>query len=168
MSKEFYGTPHIERFSKEDLLKESQALIPTLFGINQNGFGNDREHFQKILRLFEIIKYGRDKYPYILMLKFDDEEKLNEIDIWDDPRFSNEGGRQTVFSGGTKGIPSLLFYKEEIKHLKNIFNHFLSVQKEENLEGNVCIAGDEYCVLNIGKANSKFFENRKPVSVHRV
>lgn len=163
MRNEFFGTPHVERYSKDDLFKESKDLIPALYCINQDDFENNEKDFSNILRLFEIIMYGRDKYPFLLKLGFDNNERLTEISIWEDPRFSNNNNHLSAFRGYVKGIPSLSFLKEKRRDLKNIFDYYLfELKKMEELDKNICIAGNEFCILNIGKANADFFENRKP------
>lgn len=82
-----YGSHNIGEIPDE-LLQKSKKLIPALFSINNKGGIIGEKKYQKILDLFEIIKFSKENYPYLLTLKFNDDKLLKKVNIWKDPHYS--------------------------------------------------------------------------------
>ena len=164
MRKEF-GTSNVENYSKKELLEESKKLIPDLFCFNQKGHIKPN-NYEKIIRLFEIIKFGKEKYPFLLTLKFDQNKLMSEVNIWKDPHYNDSETALTGFAGNVIGFPDIYSLSRNQEILKNAFDHFLLETNDSNvLENTICVAGNKDSILNMGRASKSFFgrKNKCPI-----
>lgn len=166
MNKEF-GTVNLNNYSQKELLLESKKLILSMYYLNNNSL-NEYTKYKDVLRLFEIIKFGKDKFPYLLTLEFDKNKDLSKVDMWQDPYFNQNKDISTAFIGNVLGFPDLCTFSKNPKILRNTIDIILLESIKPNsdiLEDTVCIAGNNDSILNIGRARKSIFvnENNKPL-----
>lgn len=157
----FYGWPHIEGFSRIQLVRRSIELIDSLFHIDFYKKSIEEEHLLRLLDLLEIIKFGKDKFPYLLALDFQPEEyKLASVSMWSDPHY--EKVELSVFNGTIISSPSLPDLKKDPKLLINKINSLQAIKDERlTIPNRICLGGTHDSMLVIGRPNSDYFK-RKP------
>lgn len=175
----FYGTPHIDPFSKNELRQEIEDLLEVLLKID---FKNKVEislyefNFKKLLRLFEIIQYSKDKYPFLVSLDFNTKEAkkgnyhLFEVHVWKDPHYKNSGGMSSAYQGDILSIASLFDIKKDPQIFTSTVRSLITrgVQNEERYATRICFGGTKDTGLVIGIPKKDFFIDKVPVfSIHR-
>jgi len=159
-----FGTPNIDRYSKKELFEESCQIIQNFLGTDIEAERIDDEKYDRLIRLFEIARFGRDKYPYLLLFKFN-QNQLSEVEIWDDSHFNEEIENSTAFTGMIYSIPSLTEISKNQKLLFNVFKELLDPENTPTnksfLTNTVCMAGSSDCILLLGWANKNYFSDPK-------
>lgn len=164
MRKEF-GTPYIEKQNIDSLLEESKLLLPSLLSINLDFSKINNEDYENIVRLFEIVKFAKERYPYLLILEFEG-FILNQVKIYQDPLYENNNQNISCYSGRVFSYPDLLTIANNPNLLIKTFDTLLNKSIRENtLKDTVCISGADF-TLNIGNPNACYFnENLEPIYI---
>jgi hypothetical protein len=156
-----FGTDHIENVPAEILFKRAKGLSLELFNIDlTNPQNTDRTDFSKILKLFEIIRFSRKRFPYLLALDYDESLKLKKILFCDDPHYRTDSGVSKAISGQVTKIPDFIRLNKNPLIIKNILSKIVLDQK--NTDKRICIAGTNDAILVLGRPKTEFFKNKKP------
>ena len=163
---DWYGTDHLANKSEVQLLEESKILISSLFHINEGAGSINKDDYKKTMSLFEIIKFGNSKYPYLLTLEFNKEKKLESVHIWNDPLFDQSVEAHTAFTG-IYTFPDLCVLSKNQQTLLDTFSLLLTETSKlpDSLLNTICIAGTKGSILNVGRARQSVFveQLKKPV-----
>jgi hypothetical protein len=160
--RERFGTAYLEQYNQADLFEGSKSLLPALFSFNIKDFSPQlaiNPKLDDIMDLLEIVKFGKEKYPYLLTLHFNSEREINQIAVWNDPHYEDEDGISTAFKGEILAFGNLVELSKNPKYLSNLMNSLLS-KSEDFLT--VCLAGTRDSDLIIGLPNNEYFNKQKP------
>lgn len=165
--KPFFGTPHVEGFSKRELLKKSKELLVNLFAINLKNKIIDKSKFQLIMELLEIVRFSGEKYPYLITLNFQKEGELKEVKLWTDPHYERTDNIPTALKGEIISFPDFIELSKNpgtfLSRLDAISKIIESDKIPDSELNRLCIAGTKDNILVLGRPDQDFFQGKKPI-----
>lgn len=175
----FFGTPHIDPYTALDLQIEVQELLDVFFkvdGYKRNTLGLYNFEMTKLLRIIEILKFGKNKYPYLLSLDFKTADLKNqqlnllEVHIWRDPHYDESSEKSSALQGNIPTIANLIDIKNKPTLLTNSMRQILinGIDREKNYSRRICLGGTKDVGLIMGIPRKEYFVNKNPIySIHR-
>ena len=140
----------------------AEQLLPSLFSLNDINKSLDPIDYEGVIDLFEIVKFSKDKFPYLIELGFE-KDKIVKVKLYEDPFYDKKNEVSSAFTGQILNLPNLVNLSNNPEVLKNAFDYLLKLpSRPDTVANSICIAGSSDSVLIIGRAKKSVFEENLP------